>query len=65
MEFTTATLSIKMSKLIKKELNIEDYEEKYWINSEVILGYINNKVKLKFFVANRVQTINKNSNIEQ
>ena len=29
LELTVATLSIKMSKLIKKELNIKDYEETY------------------------------------
>ena len=53
-----------MSKLIKKELDIGDYEEKYWIHSKVILGHFIKKVKLEFFVANRVQAIKKHSNIE-
>ena len=55
-----------MSKLIKRELHIEDYEETYWTDSKVVLGYINNEVKrFKVFVANRVQTIKENSNIKQ
>ena len=66
MELTAATLSIKMSKLIKKELDIEDHEETYWTDSKLILGYINNEVKrFKIFMANRVQTIKENSNVEQ
>ena len=66
LALTAATLSIKMSKLIKKELDIEDYEETYWTNSKVILGYINNEMKrFKIFVANRVQTLKENSNVEQ
>ena len=55
-----------MSKLIKKELDIEDYEKTYWTDIKVILGYINNEVKsFKIFVSNRVQTIKENSNIKQ
>ena len=55
-----------MSKLIKKKLDIKDYEETYWTDSKVILGYINNEVKrFKIFVANRVQTIEESSNVEQ
>ena len=55
-----------MSKLIRKELDIKNYEETYWTDSKVILGYINNEVKrFKIFVANRVQTIKENSNVEQ
>ena len=66
LELTAPTLSIKMSKLIKKELDIEDYEKTHWTDIKVILGYINNKVKrFKIFVSNRVQTIKENSNIKQ
>ena len=53
-----------MSKLIKRELDIEDYEETYWTDSKAILGYNNNEVKrFKIFVANKIQTIKENSNI--
>ena len=66
LDLTSATLLIKLSKLIKKEQDIEDYEETYWTDSKVIFGYINNEVKhFKIFVANRVQTIKENSNIKQ
>ena len=63
LELTAATLSINMSNLIKKELDIEDYEETYWTDNKVTLSYINNEVKClnEVFVANRVQTINKRS----
>ena len=47
----TATLSIKMSQLIKKELELSDVtsiREYFWTDSQVVLGYI------KVFVANRV-----------
>ena len=43
LELTVATLSIKMSKVIKKELHIEDYEETFWTDMKVILGYIKMK----------------------
>ena len=47
-----------MSTLIKKELVIEDYEEPYWTDSKVILGYINNEIKhFKIYQANKVKTI--------
>ena len=66
LELTAATLTIKLSKLIKKELNIEDYEETYWTHHKAILVYINNEVKhFKIFVVNRVQKIKENSNKEQ
>ena len=63
LELTAATLSINMSNLIKKELDIEDYEETYWTDNKVTLSYISNEVKClnEVFVANRVQTINKRS----
>ena len=47
----TATLSIKMSQLIKKELELSDVtsiREYFWTDSQVVLGYI------KVFVENRV-----------
>ena len=47
----TAALSIKMSQLIKRELELSDVtsiKEYFWTDSQVVLGYI------KVFVANRV-----------
>ena len=61
LELIAATLSIKMSKLTKKELHTEDYEEAFWTDMKVILGYINNEMKcFKIVVANSVQVVKEN-----
>ena len=46
LELTAATLSIKMSKLIKRELELNDVasiRELFWTDNQVVLGYINNE----------------------
>ena len=69
MELTAATLSIKVSKLIKKELADyfkQEVKETYWTDSQVVLGYIRNNTKrFKVFVANRVQLIRDHSEVTQ
>ena len=66
LELTTATLSIKMSKLIRNELEIEDFEETFSTDSRVVLGYIKDEVKrFKIFVANKIQIIKENFNVNQ
>ena len=48
LELTRGTLSIKMSQLIKRELEVNDVtgiREHFWTDSQVILGYINNQSK--------------------
>ena len=48
LELTAATLSIKMSQLIKRELELNDVtgiRKHLWTDSQVILGYINNQSK--------------------
>ena len=69
LELTPATLLVKMSQLIKAELELNDLEsirEHFWTDSQVVLGYINNESKrFKVFVANRVQLIRYNSNTNQ
>ena len=61
LELRAATLSIKMSQLVKKELELNDVtniREHFWTNSHVTLDYINNESKrFKVFFANRVQLI--------
>ena len=58
LELTAATLSVKISKMLKNELDIHVDDEIFWTNSKVVLGYINNDVhRFKVFVANRVQQI--------
>ena len=55
-----------MSKLIRNELEIGDFEETFWTDIRVVLGYIKNKVKqFKIFMAKRIQIIKENSNVNQ
>ena len=65
LELTAATLSMKMSQLIKRELelnNVTSIREHFWTDSQVVLDYINNESKrFKVSVANRVQLICDNS----
>ena len=66
MELTAATLSVKMSKILKEELEYKNYDEYYWTDSQVVLSYLNNPSKrFKVFVANRVATILDHSTKEQ
>ena len=65
LELTAATLPIKMSKLIRNELEIGDFEEAFWTNSRVVLGYIQMKSSFKIFAANKIQIIKVNSNVNQ
>ena len=64
LELTAATLSIKMSQLIKRELELNDWtsiREHFWTDSQVVLGYINNESKsFKVFVASTEQLIHDN-----
>ena len=45
MELVAATLSVKMSILLKKQLEIPVNKEVFWTDSEVTLGYIGNESK--------------------
>ena len=66
LELTAPTLAIKISQLIKKELELNDVtsiREHFWTDSQVVLGYINNESKrFEVFLSNRVQLIRNNSN---
>ena len=62
MELVAATLSVKMSVLLKKELQIPIKKEIFWTNSELVLAYIRNEAKrFKIFVANRIELIKEHS----
>ena len=66
LELIAATLSIKVSKMIREELDMEIEDDVFWTDSQVVLGYINSDVRrFKIFVANRVQQIRDNSRTEQ
>ena len=57
MELVAATLSVKQSALLRKELQYPDMKEAFWTDSQAVLGYIaNESKKVKIFVANRIET---------
>ena len=65
MELTAATLSVKISKVIHRELEFE-FQEFFWTDSQVVLWYLNNERKrFKVFVANRVSAILDHTEKEQ
>ena len=54
LELTAAMLSTKISRFLRKQLNLE-YKEFFWTDSKVVLGFIANESrKFHTFVANRV-----------
>ena len=69
LELTAATLSIKTSRLTRRELELNDMRsirKHFWTDRYVVLSYINNESKkFKVFVANRRLLICDNSNTNQ
>ena len=66
LELTGATLSVKISKMLRDELDIHVSSEVFWTDSQVLLGYIDNDSRrFKIFVSNCVQFIQDNTDIEQ
>ena len=66
LELIAATLSVKVSLLLRRELEIPINKEYFWTDSKVVLGYIsNNSKKFKIFVANRIQFIRENADPKQ
>ena len=64
LELIAAMLSVKMAMFLRKELNIDCSQETFWSDSKVVLGYIRNTTKkFKIFVANRIQQIHENSEV--
>ena len=55
LELTAATLSAKVSRLTREEIDVHINDEIFWTDSQIVLGYINSDVCFKIFVANRVQ----------
>ena len=58
LELVDATLSVKISVMLRKELQFPDLEDMYLTDSEAVLGFITNQSKrFKIFVANTVEMI--------
>ena len=57
---------MKQSAFLQRELGLQDVEEIFWSDSQVVLRYINNDVRrFHVFVANRIQQIRNHSEPEQ
>ena len=58
LELAAATMSAKMSEFVRSELEYPEFQEFFWTDSRVVLGYIHNEAKrFHVYVANRVQQI--------
>ena len=58
LELTAAVVSVRVSEMLRQELQYEGVQEIFWTDSKVVLGYIKNDSKrFHVFVANRVQQI--------
>lgn len=58
LELTAAVVSVRVSHMLRQELQYERVEEMFWTDSKVVLGYIKNDSKrFHVFVANRIQQI--------
>ena len=65
LELTAATISAKMSCMLRSELNFEQLNEIYWTDSQIVLNYIRNDVRrFHVFVANRIQLIRESTDIQ-
>ena len=65
LELTAAALSVKISKMLREELDFY-VDEIFWTDSQVVFGSINSDVRrFKVFVANRVHQIRDHTSTKQ
>ena len=66
LELIAATLSVKVSLLLRRELEIPTNKEYFWTDSKAVLGYnSNNSKKFKIFIVNRIELIRENADPKQ
>ncbi|KAI4892141.1 hypothetical protein NFI96_009207, partial [Prochilodus magdalenae] len=66
LELSAAVVAVRVSDMLRKELEIKDLQEFFWTDSTVVLGYLNNDARrFQVFVANRIQRIKSSTNPEQ
>jgi hypothetical protein len=66
LELTAATVSAKISNVLRSEMSCKEIQETFWTDSRIVLGYIHNDAKrFHVFVANRIQRIRDLSKPEQ
>ena len=62
LELTAATVSVRISRMLEREMQYENLTSTYWTDSKAVLGYINNEARrFHTYVANRVQLIRDSS----
>ena len=60
------SLSVILSDMLRRELDILFASDEFWTDSQVILGYISNEAwRFKVSVANRIQFTWKSTNVRQ
>lgn len=58
LELSAAVVAARTSVMLRNELEISDLKERFWTDSKVVIGYVNNDAKrFHVFVANRIQRI--------
>ena len=66
LELTAAILSVKVSDMLRRKLDIPVASEEFWTDSHVLLGCVSNEAhRFKTFVTNRVQFINEITKVQQ
>ena len=66
LELTAAVLSVKVDKMLRKELSLHLEDSCFWTDSQTVLKYIGNNTKqFHTFVANRVASIREATNVVQ
>ena len=65
LELTAAVVSCQISNLLNRELCMEVYNY-FWTDSQIVLSYLQNETRrFHVFVANRIQQIRNNTDIDQ
>ncbi|KAL3966417.1 Rho-associated protein kinase 2 [Sarotherodon galilaeus] len=65
-ELSAAVVAVRTGDMLKKELEMEISEERYWTDSKVVLGYLSNEARrFHVFVANRVERIKQSTESTQ
>ncbi|KAF7652275.1 hypothetical protein LDENG_00098710 [Lucifuga dentata] len=66
LELCATVLAIKLAEMLLDELDIEIHNVKFYTNSRIVLGYINNTSRRFYvYITNRVSCIRKSTQPEQ
>ena len=66
LELQAAVLATKVDALLRRELNLQLNRSTFWVDSEIVLSYIQNSAKrFQVFVANRLSMIRRSTEIGQ